>query len=131
MKKLTTLLMMLTSITFFSTSALAAEGEGTVDEVRVCTTGSYPGWINFTYFKLSDGQWFVFHNNFGGTASNSDIDMNATYSLVMSAYASRYKVKVNANYPVPSASYTKCGITPVAGLWNVGGDYIALKEYSE
>jgi hypothetical protein len=58
------------------------------------------------------------------------IDMNTTYSLVMSAYSSRYKVKVNANYPV-SSSYIKCGIAPVAGLWTRDGDYIALKEYSK
>ncbi len=36
MKKLTTLLALMASLTFFCSSALAVEAEGTIEEVRVC-----------------------------------------------------------------------------------------------
>jgi hypothetical protein len=127
MKKLTTLLTLLASFIFFSSSVLAVEAEGTIDEVRVCGAGNGT-WVNFTYFKLSTNQWFFILTNFG---PSGDYDDNSAMSLVMTAYASRYKVKVNANYSVGDAAYNLCGVMPAGGLWNVKGDYIALKEYSE
>lgn len=127
MKKLTTLLTLLASFTFFSSSALAVEAEGTIDEVRVCGASSQGNWINLTYFKLSTGQWFFILTNY----LLDDQDDNTTYSLVMTAYTSRYNVKVNANYKAGDTAYNRCGVTPAAGLWSTEGDYIALKEYSE
>jgi hypothetical protein len=127
MKKLTALLTLLASFTFFSSSVLAVEAEGTIDEVRVCGAKN-KNWINFTYFKLSSGQWFFILTNYAAASSHDD---NAAMSLVMNAYSSRYKVKVNANYKAGDASYNRCGVEPVAGLWNTEGDYIALIEYSQ
>ena len=129
MKKITMLLTLLASFTFFSSSVIAAEGEGTIDEIRVCGAASV-GFVNNTFFKLSDGQWFVIfttHTNPGG------YNDNASYSLAMAAYAARYKVKVKATHnPSSLPSYNYCdGIAPSGILYNDAGDYIALKEYSQ
>ncbi|MFT7387959.1 MAG: hypothetical protein ACI8VC_001203 [Candidatus Endobugula sp.] len=127
MKKLTTLLILLASFTFFSTSVLAVEAEGTIDEVRVCGA-SANNWVNVTYFKLSTGQWFFIHTNYKDVADRDD---NASMSVVMTAYSSRYRVKVNVNHGIGNAKYNRCGITPAAGLWDAEGDYIAITEYSQ
>lgn len=126
MKKLILLLVSTLTIGIFSSSALAVEAEGTVDEIRVCGF-SYNSWRNLTYFKLSSGDWFYILTN--DTANPADD--NATLSVVMSAYASRYKVKVNANWTHHPYSNERCGISGAVGFWNNDGDYIALKEYSE
>lgn len=123
MKKLAALLAMLASFTFFSSSALAVEVEGTVDEVRVCLSNSQY-WSHYTFVKFSDGQWISFSTNYG---VNGDYDDNASFSLIMTAYASRYKVKVKAT----GHQTTLCGITSAAGFHNTKDDYVALTEYSQ
>lgn len=130
MEKIITVLTFLVSLSLFSTVTFAATGEGTIDEIKVCGTGSgyaQPGWKNLLFFKLSDDQWFVTPLNHA--LNDADNDNNATYSIIMTAYSSRYKVKVNANYNVSSSWYQPCGITAVGGLRHLVGDYIALKEY--
>jgi hypothetical protein len=114
----------LASFTFFSSSALAVEAEGTIDEVRVCGAEN-SNWVNVTYFKLSTGQWFFIFTNFAKLAA---YNYNAAMSLVMTAYTGRYKVKVNANVHVGNAAYNRCGVTAAAGLWDAEGDYIALRD---
>ena len=130
MKKITTLLIMLTSFLFFSTSALAVEAEGTIDEVRICGSGNGgTGWKNHVLFKLSTGQWFYSYANWAGVSH--DYDGNFVYSHVMTAYSSRYKVKVKASHAPPAAGFD-CGVGSVAaGLWDTSGDDIAITEYSQ
>lgn len=131
MKKLFTLLACFLSLGFFSTATFAVTAEGTIDEVRICGTGlGGTDWRNAILFKLSTDQWFFSYANH--SSGSNDYDSNFTYSHIMSAHSSRFKVKVNATENASDAtSVFDCGVTPVAGLFNNNGDYISIIEFSE
>lgn len=116
------------SLGFFSSSTLAVEAEGTIEEVRVCSL-SVAHWRGVTYFKISDGTWFYILTH---SSEGTDSDDNASLSVVMTAYASRFKVKVRATATSSATmSQDRCGVSNANVFWGVDGDYIALKEYVE
>lgn len=125
MKKVIAILSCVLSLSFFGSVALAAIGEGTVDQIRVCGASGV-GWNSVTYFKLSDGQWFWVYSNH----KYDDRDSNDVMSVIMSAHASRYKVKVDFT-ETHSGSLSRCGVNAVSGFNWQEGDYIAIIEYDQ
>lgn len=128
MKQLISILACALTLGFFSAPTLALEAEGTIDEIRVCSL-NHVGWRNLVYVKLSTGDWFWILGN----ERDSDGDDNMSFSIINTAYAARYKVKVKASWISGAAPFsdTRCGISGAPGFWHLNGDYIALKEYSE
>lgn len=113
------------SLTMFSFNSLAAVGEGTINEIRVCGATS-SGVNSMTYFKLSDGQWFWIHTDF----PSGDQDGNDVMSVILSAHAARYKVKVNLTQQHAGHS-ARCNTNAVAGYAWSEGDFISIVEFSE
>ncbi len=107
--------------------SFAADGEGRVEEVMICTgdnTQKQPatGWAKLGLFKLSDGNWFgTYMNYIKSDKTKSDFDDNSIYSTVLYASSMGRAVKVRAN----NAEYTVCGVTAWF-LWAKPGDYVRV-----
>ncbi len=123
MKKLALIFLLITPLTVFSSISSAVEVEGTIQEIRVCARAT-KAWTHMTMLKMSGGEWVGMYSNYGQSA---DYDLNHSFSLLMSAYTSRLKVKLSGTYP----PQTHCGITPVMVIGNNTNNYVAIIEYNQ
>ncbi|MEZ5525273.1 MAG: hypothetical protein R3E62_10000 [Pseudomonadales bacterium] len=90
-------------ILVFSPLSHALQGQGKVEEIKICGTGSSSyGWYNYVFFKLSDGNWFgIYGNN-----ENRNAEMNFNHSVLLTAFSMGLDVEVKANYGVVTACDT-------------------------
>jgi hypothetical protein len=120
MKKLTTLLILLASFTFFSTSALAVEAEGVIQELKQCRTG---GPWKILLFKI-EGNWFALNSDYYNNTNNGVNDYVGS-SMIISAFTAGYTVKVNAT-GVWNVTYSACGDATGHAIHLNKGDYVQL-----
>lgn len=122
MKKITLLIIAL----LFSPVSFAQYAKGTIDEIKVCSTGnlSAPMWIRTLQFKIAD-KWYATYAEFYGNSENSN--NNVTTSLVLMAYAQNAVVEAVAT-GTNDPYFTRCG-TPVGKMFHINaGDYIKLSR---
>jgi hypothetical protein len=100
----------------------ALDGQGTVEQIKICGTGS-GAWLNYLFFRLSDGSWFgLYGHYYNGSSAQSATDTTAS-SAVYFAMASKIPLKVRATY----SNITGCGIT-AAMFWQTQDNYIQIGE---
>jgi hypothetical protein len=120
MKKLITLLMMMASLTFFSSSVLALESEGVIEELKHCRTGN--NWRTLL-FKI-EGNWFGLYSDYYNHV-NSGINDFLASSMIMQAFAAGYTVKVKAS-TAWNSDMSACGDDIGHYIHKDKGDYIQL-----
>lgn len=100
--------------------AFALDGEGTIEEVRVCSFG-HDNWMNYVFFRLSDGTWFGTYGTYHNSSASSKGPNSTVVSTVLTAFSGGHPVDVRATY----ATKTECGVTAEM-LWKTDGDYISM-----
>lgn len=103
-----------------SPMAHALDGTGTIEKVRVCTTGT--AWKGVILFQLSDGNWFGHWGEYQSNAPH-DYDGNTMTSTIMLAFSAKIPVKVRANHN----NTTFCSIAATM-IYNTAGDYIEMSS---
>lgn len=115
MKKLL-LVIPLFLILAFSPVSHALQGQGKVEDIKICGSGITHGWQNYVFFKLSDGNWFGIYANHN---TNGGAEGNFMHSLLLTAFSMQLDVEANFS----ETTLTLCGITANM-FWNNTTDYL-------